>query len=134
MRMKQFGCGHTYSKKPRSSPRPGAARRTRISAEEKVDKVEGLHVTDPANPIDMAARLTRVKRLHMKSGDMGELPAEYRQNHPSFRGRLCPVTSPESELVGLTLQLAGRATIDRDGRIHSGSADEPIDELGYGGV
>ena len=107
-------------------------RRTRINGDEKVDKAEGLHFADPLNPIDMAARLTRVKRLHMKSGDMGELPAEYRQNHPSFRGRLCPVTSPESELVGLTLQLAEGATIDRDGRIHPGSADEPINELGYG--
>jgi len=107
-------------------------RRTRINDEEAVDQAMGLHYGDPTNPVDMVARLTRVKRLSMKSGDMGELPAEYRQNHPSFRGRLCPVTSPESELVGLTLQLAEGATVDLDGRIHPGSAAEPINDLGYG--
>lgn len=107
-------------------------RRTHISDKEAVDQAVGLHCVDPANPVDMVARLTRVKRLPMKSGDMGELPAEYRQNHPSFRGRLCPVISPESELVGLTLQLAEGATVDYDGRIHPGSTDDPISELGYG--
>ena len=107
-------------------------RRTCINDEEAVEQVVGLHYVDPTNPVDLAARLTRVTRLPMKSGDMAELPAEYRQNHPSFRGRLCPVTSPESELVGLTLQLAEGSTVDRDGRIHPGSTNEPISELGYG--
>ena len=107
-------------------------RRTSIHDEGTVNQAEGLHYVDPINPVDLAARLTRVKRLHMKSGAMGELPAEYRQNHPSFRGRLCPVTSPESELVGLTLQLAQGATVDFDGRIYPGAKDQPADELGYG--
>jgi hypothetical protein len=107
-------------------------RRTRTNDEEAVDQAVGLQYVDPTNPVDMAARLTRVKRLPMKSGDMGELPAEYRQNHPSFRGRLCPVTTPESELVGLTLQLAEGATVDADGQIRPGPADGPICQLGYG--
>ena len=107
-------------------------RRTCLNDEAAVNQAEGLHYVDPINPVDLAARMTRVKRLHMKSGAMGELPAEYRQNHLSFRGRLCPVTSPESELVGLTLQLAPGATVDSDGRIHSESDNEPANELGYG--
>jgi hypothetical protein len=85
---------------------------------------------DPINPLDLVSRITRVRRLHLPSSKMDEIPAEYRQNHPSFRGRLCPVESPESELVGLTLQLAAGATVDFDGRIHPATrADE---DLGFG--
>ena len=85
---------------------------------------------DPINPLDLVSRITRVLRLHMPANKMGEIPAEYRQNHPTFQGRLCPVESPESELVGLSLQLAAGATVDFDGRILP--ASRPDEELGFG--
>lgn len=95
-----------------------------------VNSVSKVDAVDPINPVDLASRITRVRRLHMPSTQMGEIPAEYRQNHPSFRGRLCPVESPESEMVGLSLQLAAGASVDFDGRIQA--ADRPADELGFG--
>ncbi len=91
-------------------------RRRRISDEE-IERIRGLHYVDPVNPVDLAARLTRVSRMGGGGGRLEEIPAEFRQNHPSFRGRLCPVESPESEMVGLTLQLAQGATVDFDGHI-----------------
>ena len=85
---------------------------------------------DPINPLDLVSRITRVRRLHRPSSNTDEIPAEYRQNHPSFRGRLCPVESPESELVGLSVQLAAGATVDFEGRIHPST--RPDEELGFG--
>ena len=107
-------------------------RRTRVSAGERVDRAEGLYYVDPTNPVDLAARMTQVVRLNSKGRGLEEMPAEFRQNHPSFQGRLCPVESPESEHVGLTLQLAQGAIVDFDGRIHPGSDKHAIGELGYG--
>ena len=60
------------------------------------------------------------------------LPAPYRQNHPSFRGRICPVQSPESELVGLSLHLARGAKVDWDGRITPADTGRSHEELGFG--
>lgn len=52
---------------------------------------------------------------------------EVRDIHPSYRGRLCPIESPESSLVGLTLQKAVGATIEPDtGRLSP--ADDPRPE------
>lgn len=85
---------------------------------------------DPINPLDLASRITRVRRIHRPTSKLKEVPAPFRQNHPSFRGRLCPVESPESEQVGLSLQLAVGAAVGFDGRIHP--AQEPVAELGFG--
>ncbi|MEM6915409.1 MAG: hypothetical protein AAF491_02490, partial [Verrucomicrobiota bacterium] len=85
---------------------------------------------DPTNPLDLAARITRVKRIGKRASRLAEMPAVYRQNHPSFRGRICPVDSPESEQVGLTLHLAAGAEIDLEGRITP--AADPALELGLG--
>ena len=43
-----------------------------------------------------------------------------RDIHPSHKGRLCPVETPESEKIGLTLHLAAGATV-RDRKIIPGS-------------
>jgi hypothetical protein len=91
---------------------------------------DGFVFVEPNNPVDLAARLTRVKRLQMSRHAMEEIPAEFRQNHPSFMGRLCPVESPESELVGLSLQLAQGATIDKDGYILK-AGEENSAAMGY---
>jgi len=107
-------------------------RRTRQASDKTVFRLPYLQYVDPANPLDLVARMTRIKRMMMKTGDMGEIPAEYRQNHPSFRGRICPVESPESESVGLHLQLARGAHVDFDGRIHTAPQDNPAEELGFG--
>jgi hypothetical protein len=85
---------------------------------------------DPINPLDLVSRITRVKRIHLPASKLAEVAAEFRQNHPSFRGRLCPVESPESEQVGLTLQLAAGANVDFNGRIQP--TTDPALQLGYG--
>lgn len=85
---------------------------------------------DPSNPLDLAARITRVKRINARASRLAEMPAVFRQNHPSFEGRICPVDSPESEQVGLTLHLAAGAEIDLDGRIQP--ATDPALQLGLG--
>ena len=95
------------------------------------DDVSGLVYVEPKNALDLATRITRVKRINMDRRAMEEIPEEFRQNHSSFEGRLCPVESPESEMVGLSLQLAQGATVDCDGKIQP-SADDYLAKLGYG--
>ena len=46
------------------------------------------------------------------------LPAIYRQNHPSFRGLVCPVESPETRRVGITLHLARDVKTDILGKLY----------------
>ena len=87
-------------------------------------------LVDPINPLDLAARITRVKRIHLPASKLEEMPAGFRQNHPSFRGCICPVDSPESGQVGLTLHLAAGATVNFDGQILP--ASKPHLELSYG--
>jgi DNA-directed RNA polymerase subunit beta-beta' len=60
------------------------------------------------------------------------LPAQYRQNHPSFRGLICPVETPESELIGLTLHVARGAGVDIFGKLQTAVRDcRIVDEVGY---
>jgi len=96
------------------------------------ERYQPLLWIDPQNPVDLAALLTRVVRHAFPHSALESLPASWRQNHPSFRGRLCPVQSPESELVGLVLQLARGASVDWDGIIAPADPKCPEEELGYG--
>jgi hypothetical protein len=98
-----------------------------IHAHKSADKTDWV---DPINPLDLASRITRVRRVHLPASKLDEVPAVFRQNHPSFRGRLCPVESPESEQVGLSLQLAAGTSVDFDGHIHP--ATESAAEIGFG--
>lgn len=91
-----------------------------------------LHFCSPENPADMAASLTRISRLGAKRDVLEMLPSEYRQNHPSFRGRICPVQTPESAMVGLSLQLAQGAKVLHTGIIALADSADPSLELGYG--
>ena len=87
---------------------------------------------EPVNPVDLLALLTQVRRYPLAHEILEKLPAPYRQNHPSFRGRICPVQSPESELVGLSLHLARGATVDWEGCITPADGSQPHEELGLG--
>jgi DNA-directed RNA polymerase beta' subunit len=91
-----------------------------------------LQWIEPVNPVDLVALLTQVRRYPLAHESLEMLPAAYRQNHPSFRGRICPVQSPESELVGLSLHLACGATVDWEGRITPADSSRPQEELGFG--
>lgn len=73
---------------------------------------------DPINPLDLAARITKVQRIHQRASQLEEKAAEFRQNHPSFQGGICPIESPESGQVGLTVHLAVGARVDSEGLIH----------------
>ena len=86
----------------------------------------------PVNAVELMARLTGVRRYRFRRETAALVPAEMRQNHPSFEGRICPLESPESELVGLQLQLARGARVDADGAILPASPECPIDCLGWG--
>ena len=91
---------------------------------------EGTDYLDPINPLDLVSRITRVNRICASRKKLALVCASRRQNHPSFQGRLCPLESPESELVGLSLQLASGATVDFGGRIQK--ANNVAGELGFG--
>lgn len=101
-----------------------------LQAKRKISFIE------PVNAVDMASLLTRFQRLETKKGVMERLPHIFRQNHPSFRGVVCPVQSPESERVGLTLHLSKEAScrLDPDGFLNKIAEESPKAdlELGYG--
>ncbi len=71
----------------------------------------------PNNALELVARITNVKRYQFKRASALCIPLDFRQNHPSFRGRLCPIETPESELIGLSLQLARGAHVAANGEI-----------------
>ena len=86
----------------------------------------------PVNSIELMARITGVRRYRFQPENAGAIPAEYRQNHSSFDGRICPLESPESELVGLSLQLARGARVAADGTIVPAAGTAILDRIGWG--
>ncbi|MBR4614367.1 MAG: hypothetical protein IKO55_02075, partial [Kiritimatiellae bacterium] len=88
--------------------------------------------SSPNNASDLMAQICGVRR-YVVSRDkaMGYAPAK-RMNHPSFDGRLCPVDTPESEMVGISLQLARGAWVDKDGLIHPADGTAAIDRVSWG--
>lgn len=93
-----------------------------------------LTYTDPENPADMVSLLTQFQRYNYKSDIIVKLQHIYRQNHPSFRGFICPVQSPETEKVGITLHLS-RTTfrnVDSTGSMKQDDNFYNDDELGFG--
>lgn len=87
---------------------------------------------NPVNAVELVARTTGVRRYLFDSGNAGGVPEKYRRNHPSFEGRLCPLESPESELVGLALQLARGARVAADGAIAAAEGTAVLDRVGWG--
>ena len=80
-------------------------------------RFNGFDVIRPDNIFEAAGRICGIKRYKVSRSRVGFLPAEFRQNHPSFEGRICPIESPESEMVGIQLQLARGAWVDATGQI-----------------
>jgi len=90
-----------------------------------------LRALQPRNPIELAAALGEIVRSPLAAERTRFSPAAQRQNHPSFRGAICPFETPESRQVGLSLHLASGAAVGPDGRIAAGTLDGP-GELGLG--
>ena len=93
---------------------------------QKVAAETGIVYVEPNNAVELCARLTHVSRYKLPHDQLERKSANSRQNHNSFNGRLCPLESPESELVGLSLQLASGATVNVDGSIN------PAPDVGSG--
>lgn len=87
---------------------------------------------DPANAVELMARITGIRRYRVQRESAGRVPAAWRENHPSFDGRICPIESPESELVGLSLQLARGARVAADGAILPAEGASILDRIGWG--
>ncbi len=108
----------------------GRRTKTHISAEQALFHAQSLrkngrlHAFRPINPVDAISQLTQVRRYDVKPDVIDNLPAVYHQNHPSFLGRLCPVETPESEALGISLHLAKGASIDQWGHIRPCSNDQ----------
>jgi DNA-directed RNA polymerase beta' subunit len=79
------------------------------------------------NAIDAISCLTAFSRHGLPTNKLAHRPAKDRQNHKSFQGLICPVETPESELVGLSLHLAADAEIDNRGFLSA-----PTDTIGLG--
>ena len=87
-----------------------------------------LHPFARRNAADSISCLTAFSRYGWGGEVLKTLPAWKRQNHPSFKGIVCPVQTPESEHVGLTLNLAAGVTVDSEGVL---KAPEESDGLSY---
>lgn len=95
-------------------------------------QVSLLRRVRPNNAADLMASICGVRRYVVsRAGAMGFSPAK-RMNHPSYDGRICPVDTPESELVGISLQLARGARVDKDGAIHPAEGDRVLDRISWG--
>lgn len=86
----------------------------------------------PNNASDLLAQICSVRRYPVsRAGAMGFGP-ERRSNHSSFDGRICPVDTPESEMVGISLQLARGATVEADGHVKATDSTAAIDRISWG--
>ncbi|MBT3191138.1 MAG: hypothetical protein HN341_01155, partial [Verrucomicrobia bacterium] len=72
-----------------------------------------LHPFTPLNGADAISELTSFCRYNMSSKSTKLHAPRGRQNHPSFDGIVCPVETPESDQVGITLHTA--AGVETDG-------------------
>ncbi|MBI4472214.1 MAG: NUDIX domain-containing protein [Acidobacteria bacterium] len=91
-----------------------------------------LQPFSPVNPLEVLSELTAVQRYDWPGETLDKLPAWWRQNHPSFRGVFCPVESPESEKVGVTLHLARGVETDVRGVLRTSGSAEADGDLGWG--
>ena len=90
-----------------------------------------LHQFDPINGIEALSRLMSFQRYSAGKEALEHFPAVRRQNHPSFRGIVCPVDSPESKKVGITLHLARGVRTDVLGKLIPAPETVPDCDLGY---
>ncbi|MEI7614923.1 MAG: hypothetical protein WCK63_18640, partial [Betaproteobacteria bacterium] len=96
---------------------------------------EGLLVRfEPLNGIDAISGLTGFQRYDKPSAQVEQMAPWRRQNHPSFKGLVCPVESPETKKVGITLHLASGCRVTPTGRLNPKDATDNVsgaDGLGY---
>lgn len=85
-----------------------------------------LRPFSPKNATDAISSLTMLARYGWANTE--NMPAASRQNHPSFFRRICPVQTPESEKIGIILNLAAGAKVNLQGHILESDSDSG---LGY---
>ncbi len=90
-----------------------------------------LHYFDPLNGLDAIRKLTAVNRYAGGSEQLAHYPAAFRQNHKSFRGVFCPVDTPESKMVGITLHLARGVRTNTEGFLFPATEKAPDRDLGW---
>ncbi len=81
------------------------------------DRYAWMRPFNPRNAAEAVSDLTALSRHGWGKSILDRLPPQSRQNHPSFFGRICPVQTPESEMIGLSLHLAAGAGVGRDGTL-----------------
>lgn len=90
-----------------------------------------LHYFSPINGTEAISQLTSFQRYNYNKDIIERLPAVFRQNHSSFKGYICPVESPESKKVGITLHLAREVLADVIGQLHPSTYMTGDRDLGY---
>ena len=79
-----------------------------------------LELFSPLNNIDAVSQLTSLKRYPYSKN----LPAIYHQNHSSFKNIFCPIETPESADIGITVHLTKGVTTDIWGNLYVGEKNE----------
>ncbi len=102
-----------------------------LVASSELIKTGWFHNFDPLNSIDALSRLSSFQRYGYPQKTLEQLPAIFRQNHPSYKGIICPVETPESKKVGITLHLASNVQTDALGLLYPASQDSLDSDLGY---
>lgn len=98
---------------------------SRLVPVHRLIKLDRLRLFNPLNNIDSISHLTSFRKIrHFKSYN----PITH-QNHPSFRKNICPIETPESSEVGLTLHLAAGVTTDIWGNLDK--TEDEKDFMGY---
>ena len=86
-------------------------------------RYNGFDLLRPDNILEATGRICGIRRSKVSRRYVTFLPAGFRQNHPSFEGCICPIETPESEMVGIQLQLARGAWVDENGKIVAGDGN-----------
>ncbi|MBT3303301.1 MAG: hypothetical protein HN381_12910, partial [Bacteroidetes bacterium] len=85
-----------------------------------------LKLFDPLNNVDAVSLLTSIRKIR---ADKSYSPITH-QNHPSYRNKICPIETPESAEVGLTMHLVNGVETDVWGNFSPIAGDEDS-YLGY---
>ena len=86
---------------------------------------------DPSNGIDAIAGLTELQRYDYAPRALDAMPAWGRQNHSSFHGLICPVETPETKRVGITLHTASGCRVTVDGHLPRDEMSGGVSGLGH---
>lgn len=84
----------------------------------KHGKYTWLNTITPQNSIELISRLTELSRYGLPRKDVERWGLDKRQNRPEYWCKICPVQTPESEMIGITLNTAAGVTVDGTGELH----------------